>query len=1342
MSLFGKFFEASLELMGLTSTGFGATTTNATGFGSTATANPFSGGASGFGQNTGGTWNTENVCLLVIIKTCTRSTRHHLIRSSSTKMPGSNSFEASSFVGVDRTIATARTRIPLPRALPLLISSPTLSSIPENDPQLTITSTGFGSNNTASATSLFGPKPNPFATSTSAANTGGSLFGNTGTANTAFGNTNAGFGASNTANTGFGANNNTGSGFSFGQNKTSAFGSGATGGLFGQSGQGTTGGFGAASSSPFGGSGSGTALSNQPVPPSEGTASTPFAPTVEKDTPTSTQSNAYQSISFMPPYQKYSFEELRLADYNSGRRFGNGTGQAGAFGSSTFGGGFGNTNTGGFGSNTSTTGGLFGGGQQSSSSGFGSNTSTTGFGGGGLFGNNSAAKPGGLFGQQSSSNTSGGLFGTSNNTTGGFGSNNATGGFGTANNNTGGLFGNNNSQAKPGGLFGSNNTATTNTGFSFGSNNTTTSASTGGGLFGNNNQQQTSTGFGGGFGANNQTQAKPSLFGNTPGGFGATSTQGQSTSLFGTSNNNPGGGGLFGQTNNTNQPSGGLFGNAGTTGGGLFGQNNTNNDVSKPAGGGLFGSSFGNTNTNSGGGLFGNNNNQQQQQTQGGGGLFGSNNATAGGFSFGNTNNQQQKPSLFGNTSINQTGGGLFAQTNNNNNAGSMFGTSMNNSQQQAQQNTPRTASALDQSAYSQQSIWTGLPTVSTQNSTPLVTPLRAAQKLKDSKARPQPSTLKLTQSRYMTPPQKRPGFGFSYSTYGTPNSAASTPGTGGIYRNGFAGSLGRSSLGKSFSASNLRQHYANDGDSVMSPGAMTPKIANFSTGSMRRLKIDHTLRQDLFSPRLPALPPANGVNSSANPSSQIDDTPAPIEAAGKPTANDQPRQQPKKRVSFDRETTGGGLNGESGTLVRTEENDETSSEEPQPRATRGRPIAKPTNGEMEQVRGNELAVVPEDRVSDNETSMRLPSDVNPQPDPEPGNYWMKPTRSELQKMPRDKLKAFTGLQVGRRGCGYVTFKGPVDLTTINMDDIFDKIVEIRVRSITVYPESSSKPPVGKGLNVPSTLYIENSWPRARNKPSAATSGPVFDKHINRLRRMAGTEFLNYDVQSGVWTFKVPHYTRYGLDYDEDDELGDSVVGLPSREDSPEVQTPDNMDVETSGDSDPEDTFVGKQKTVPGGFGRSSLIPYDDEDQGSENSVLPSDAEDSDNDVDMVGSFPVPAKEATPETATPRPTLKASMRPWGTPGRPLLDLDGDWAEQLQRTISPRKQNRETLRNLQSKVLLDRAYEPIQPQRAANEKEFRTSIDVMNSLFGQHQQRVKEANSVRKPKQGQEADFEV
>ena len=1189
--------------------------------------------------------------------------------------PRGNSLDGSRFTGSGRTLLPAKSRTPLAKALPLSSSLPAMSSVHQDPSQLTSSDTGFGSN-TASSNSIFGAKSsNPFASSTTATNTGGTgLFGATSQTGTGFGSTG-----------GFGNTGNTTSGFSFGQSKP-AFGSGTTGGSLFSSQTGTNNAFGATSSSPFN-AGSGTALSAQPVAPSDGTASTPFAPTVEKDSPTSSQSNSYQSITFMQPYQKYSFEELRLADYNAGRRYGTG----GFGGASTFGGGFG-AQTGGFGSNTSTTGGggLFSGGQQSSASGFGSNTATA-FGGGSLFGAQ-PPKPTGLFGQPASG---GSIFGAAPSTTNPFGQQPASSAP------SGNLFGG----SSGGSLFGNTQPKPASTGFSFGSSNTNPTTGTGNTLFGQAQPQQAaSTGFTG-FGSTQTQPPKPSIFGNTGGGFGSTSTQGPSS----------------------------IFSTSGTGGTGLFGQTaNASNDGNKPATG-LFG--FGNNTANTGSNLF-----SGGTQTQGST-LFNNNNTsnqTGNSFSF-----SQPQKGLFSGT---QTGGNLF----NSNPGNSLFssasqnnntlGSSMNNSIFQ-QPNTPKTASALDQSAYGQASIWTGLPLATPENSTPLVTPLRAAQNMKDSKSRPPPS-LKLNQSRYMTPKQKI-GYGFTYSTYGTPNSAASTPGTGGMFRGGFAGSLGRSSLGKSFSASNLHQQYSNTADGVLTPGAMTPKIANFSTGSMRRLRIDHTLRQDLFSPRLPAPTTANGAATSATPT-QGSNASAPTANGERSVASEQPRQQPKKRVSFDRETTGGGLNGESGALVRTEEEDDTSAEESQSRATRGRPAPKPTtNGEMEQVRGKELAVVPEDRVSDNETSMRLPTDVNPQPDPEPGNYWMIPSRSELQKLPRDKLKSFTGLQVGRRGCGYVTFNGAVDLTSINMDDIFDKIVEIRVRSITVYPEASSKPPVGKGLNVPSTLYIENSWPRARNKPSAATSGPVFDKHIQRLRRMAGTEFLSYDVKTGVWTFKVPHYTRYGLDYDEDDGLGDSVVGLPSREDFPEAQTPDEMDIETPEDSDPDDTFVGKQKTVPGGFGRSSIIPYDEEDQGSDQSALPSDVEDSDNDVDMAGSFPAPVKQTTPEAATPAPALKASMRPWGTPGRPLLDLDGDWAEQLQRTISPRKQNRDALRDVQSKVLLDRTYEPIQPQRAAEEKtEFRTSIDVMNSLFGKHQERLKNATSGRKAKQGQEADFEV
>lgn len=85
--------------------------------------------------------------------------------------------------------------------------------------------------------------------------------------------------------------------------------------------------------------------------------------------------------------------------------------------------------------------------------------------------------------------------------------------------------------------------------------------------------------------------------------------------------------------------------------------------------------------------------------------------------------------------------------------------------------------------------------------------------------------------------------------------------------------------------------------------------------------------------------------------------------------------------------------------------------------------------------------------------------------------------------------------------------------------------------------------------------------------------------------------------------------------------------------------------------------------------------------------------------------------------------MKASQHPWDTPGRPLIDLDGDWAEQLQRTISPRKQNREALREVQRKVQLNRASLHTKQPTVSNNNEIRTNIDLMNSLFGQHEERL-------------------
>lgn len=1197
------------------------------------------------------------------------------------------------------------------------------------DPRLTRLSTGFGSNNTGSGSLFSKPATTGFGASTN--NTGG-LFGST-TNNqpTGFGSS-SGFGSNSNTTPAFGGGATTTGGFSgFGSNNnntTSAFGNNQQKTLFGASGTGTTSGFGSTTNA-FGG---GTSVNN--VGPAPGTNTVPFQPFIEKEANGTTC--RYETITFIDPYKNYSLEELRLTDYAQGHQFGNGTGSAGAFGQTNFGSNnsFTGGNTGAFGSNTG--GSLFGNNNATTTapSAFGSNTATAGgFGAsGGLFGaNNNQSKPGGLFGQSATTPTSGGLFGNNNNpattTNSPFG-----GGFGAnSNNNTtsGGLFGaaNNQTQNKPGGLFGSNNnTATTTGGFSFGNSNTnqtsnagglfgnnnTATANTTGGLFGNNNQQ---SGTGTSLFGNNQNQSSGGLFGaNKPAtAFGTNTTQNQSGGLFGNNATTNTGGGLFNNTANQSTQSGGLFGNnnatTANTGGGLFG----NNNQAKP--GGLFG---GNATTTTGG-LFGNNNTNTNS-----GGLFGGNNAN---------NNAQPSGGLFNNTANNNTGGGLFGQNNQNkgglfgnstpaNNQGnslfgnsmagnSLFGQSQNNQQQNSQQQEVKHASLLDPNPYGQSSIWTNLPQPTPENSKPLFTPLTATKKMQESAMKPLPS-LRLNQSRYNTPP-RRNGFGLSYSTYGTPSSATSTPGganlSGSLY--GSRGGLSGGSFGRSFNRSasvqNLRSYYASDSDDVWKPNAFAPSHRN-SGGSIKRLTIDRSIRQDLFNrPQLPALPApkANG-NSNANANAG-----GPTSTAPPTDGNAEPTRKLNKRVSFENPVQETTLNGTNGALVRTEQD---SDEEVTPPRT--------TNGNTDQARNNELQAVPEDRES-HQVSTK-PTKAVPKSDQTPGAYWMKPSREEIAKMPREQKKAFKNFQVGRNGCGFITFNGTVDLESLNLDDVFDKIVNLEIRSATVYPDPSTKPLVGKGLNVPSTIELENSWPRNKGQLSSETSGRHYEQHMKRLKKMEGTEFISYDSAHGIWKFRVPHYTTYGLDYDDDDGMDQSELSLPptSLENSADASV---MEVDDHSDSndDEDDTFAFK-RSLPGQFSKNSLmiddaeLPSDGTQQqelndGSDQSMVSEEDISSDDEQQsppMPGSLPqANAEFSSPTRAPTKPAFP------GTPGRPLLDLEGDWAEQLQRTISPRKQNRDVLREVQNKVLLDKNFSPLKP-KAAPQVNFRSSIDIMNSIF--------------------------
>ncbi|KAF2264676.1 hypothetical protein CC78DRAFT_616586 [Lojkania enalia] len=1217
-------------------------------------------------------------------------------------------------------------------------------------------STGFGGNNASSSPfggGGFGSKPTtsfgsqPFGTNTS----GGGLFGGGSTSSApSFG----GFGstATNTS-TGFGSGGT--SGGLFGQNKT-GFGGSSTGNtLFGG---GSTSGFGSNTTSGFGGTNTGGFGSSTQAAPNNGTASTPFNAFTEKD---STGQQQYQTITFQQPYLHYSLEELRLVDYNQGRRYGNSNGQGGAFGQSTGFGGFGSTNTStGFGSNTNTSGGIFAntgntgsGFGQSNTSGFGSNT------GGGLFGQNKPA--GGLFSSTATSQpSSGGLFGSSTTNTGGFGSG-TTGGTGFGSSTTGGLFGNQN-QAKPAfGGFGSTTNASntgpnlfggsTTGGFGqsgstssglFGQQNQSSSApafgssqqtaGTSGGLFGggsstfgqnqqnqnqqNQNQNQQSGGLFSGFGQSNQNQQKP-------GGLFGGSTTGTGGGLFGSSNQNQPSGGLFGNTSNQNQ-TGGLFGN-------------------KPAttGGGLFGSNTGTSQTSTGGGLFGNLGTQNTQQT-------------SGSSLFGGQQTQPKSGGLFGSSATTNTGGGLFGNLGQStSNASNLGGPTLFSSQnqQQSQQSSLNNSlfgasggsllqTSMNTNPYGNDALFAGLATP-TQSPGPLATPLSSSQKSRKSAILPQHKLNPSASTRLLTPQNRKiGGYGFTYSTYSTPNSASSASSPGYSSSLFSPGSLTRS-LGKSLSTSNLRNSFTPE-TSILAPGAFSTTGRSFG-GSMKKLSINRNInRVPLFDE-----PPSTTKRVSfAGPSN------------GAAVANG---------------TNAAETNGITGGEIVLRDNSENvspgeGSSRTSSTVNGDATAATPRRPEMEQVNGNDLTPVPELRALAPRTSSSSNVDSGMLPgDPVAGEYWSLPPLEDLKKMSRRELQEVPNFVVGRKKIGKIEFNfgRPVDLTGVDLDKLFGDIILLTHRHASVYGESCSvdKVPNGTGINVESRVILENSWPRRGKSLPVKDNGLLVKKHIERLKRVGGTNIERYIAETGEWIFTVPHFSSYGFNYDdfsdEDDEESSELSSIPdSPAQHPSVQiagTPQrgSFASPTQSQSSPDDTFdfkkvKRKRVSVPGGFGDDAVYEEDVEEgmNAASESFLGERSVDSLDgqhdadfskesearlvvDQDMADPLSAPVQTTEPHTAKESEPFKDSIKPksilkpqssrpaFGTPSKGQLVFDDDWANLLQRTISPKKQDRQALRENQGNVLRRQNGTSAGPGQPPNGSIIMTRMDLMESLFG-------------------------
>lgn len=771
----------------------------------------------------------------------------------------------------------------------------------------------------------------------------------------------------------------------------------------------------------------------------------------------------YQSITCMTAYGGSSFEELRLQDYNQNRKTGSGSGGTG-FGTGA-----------GFGTSAVGTNSIFGA-TQAQTSPFGQQPAT---GNSSIFGASSAAPSTNLFGTNPA------------NTSTPFGQSTFSKPAGT----TTSLFGTTTSTPS---AFGANANQTAS---SFGQSN----ANPFGGAPATSSFGAPATTMNNSFGSNNTTAAKPFQFGTTPAtGFGQTNTATAS----------PANNGLFGNNGNNANTGSNLFGIATSNNAqnNPFGTNTNNNAFGGGSGFSLgTGTSANTNNTNNSADAFGfttntnqNNNNAQKPFTFG---------TTADGTSNPFGASPAPKPFSFNTQTTSNTGAtgtnlfGTGAPTSTPTNSSSLFG------------NKPNT------------NLF-GNTNNSNQNSNNMTTGGGLFDK---------PATNSIFGSNNTQ--QQSTGSGLFNNGQNQSNGIFGTNSTGQLSNNQFNQSHNNS--GQALQASVVGNAYGNNplfasahpisGGSVNSPRPVaTPLVTNSAKKSMANLPhFKLATRSPASSSRLFGKSTLNSDSpaslSRRSAFSIFDEDLLMSPEAFSPRNNIKHLVIDRQHDEADLLSGGLDLRGSSTGPPRHSEVLRPSRERRKPPTepeTEARTEPSDQNGKS----GEQIVSIPESgpnvrTVSPQSTVGHSP--VTGHSSAQDASYWTLPPIEKLLDMSRTELSKIRDFKVGRHGYGQVTFNSPVDLSTLErLEDIAGTIVAFEPKLCIVYPDESQKPPIGKGLNVPATVTIENCFPLSKDKrePIRDPNHPRFQQYVNRLRRMSEVTFVDFLADSGTWIFQVKHF--------------------------------------------------------------------------------------------------------------------------------------------------------------------------------------------------------------------------
>lgn len=151
--------------------------------------------------------------------------------------------------------------------------------------------------------------------------------------------------------------------------------------------------------------------------------------------------------------------------------------------------------------------------------------------------------------------------------------------------------------------------------------------------------------------------------------------------------------------------------------------------------------------------------------------------------------------------------------------------------------------------------------------------------------------------------------------------------------------------------------------------------------------------------------------------------------------------------------------------------------------------------------------------------------------------YTITPSLPILSSMSEADLAAVQGFRVERAGYGSIAWDGAVDIRGIDLDSV----ICIEHKEVAVYDNeeaAATKPSVGSKLNRPAVVTICDIFPKTGGASASVEDKKQFAKKLEKTTKKMSADLLSYDGEDGLWTFRVHHFSRYGLD-DDDDNDGD-----------------------------------------------------------------------------------------------------------------------------------------------------------------------------------------------------------